>query len=142
MAKQWELDRTEIKPEPVFGKYHNPTKMRELDEQLEQVCAKAQNHDLVQKLCRKLIEEVANIIQHNKSWNTLRVRSEFKWNPNTFKFQLVYDGGHYFDPKDLPNIMGLSLAKFDSYNREPEVDPTTGEVRINISITLKVNENE
>ena len=142
MAKQWEITRDQIKQEPVFGKYHNPAKMRELDEQLEEVCVKAQNHDLVQKLCRKIIEEVANIIQHNKNWNTLRVRSEFKWNPNTFKFQILYDGGQYFDPKDLANVMGSSLSKFDSYEREPEIDQATGEVRINISIALKVSENE
>lgn len=137
MSKEWTIKRSELS-RSTFGKLHNPQKVKELDEQLETVCQHAGNDDLVQKLCRKIIEEVVNIIQHNPAWNELAVQSKINNSNNNFKFRIQYDGGQFYDPqeKGLENVVGPSIQKFSEYNREPVVIDTEGTVTIRLQIKI------
>ena len=135
MSKEWVIKRGQL-TRATFGKLHNPQKIRELDEQLEEVCSKAGNDNLVQKLCRKIIEEVVNIMQHNDSWNEVAVQSKFNDSGSNFKFRIQYDGGQYYDPveKGLENVVGASINQFQEYLREISIEDGLVTIKLQIKI--------
>lgn len=137
MSKEWVIKRQELS-KLTFNKLHNPSKVSELDEQLETVCKHSDNYDLVQKLCRKIIEEVVNIMQHNDSWNELAVQSKFNTQGDNFKFRIQYDGGQYYDPAKhgLENVVGDSVKKFSEYTREQVEISADGIVTIRLQIKI------
>lgn len=140
MSKEWFIKRNEVSREPIHQKLHNPAKIKELDEQLDEVCIKAKNNDHVQKLSRKIIEEVVNIIQHNDSWNEIAVQSKFNTSGTNFKFRFQYDGGRVFDPSNLDNVVGPSISKFEEYLREPVEINQEGQVTIRLQVKIEVNQ--
>ncbi|AGH96626.1 hypothetical protein [Pseudobdellovibrio exovorus] len=135
MSKEWVIKRKEV-ARATFGKLHNPQKIRELDEQLEEVCLRAGDDNLVQKLCRKIIEEVVNIMQHNDSWNEIAVQSKFNDSGSNFKFRIQYDGGQYYDPieKGLENVVGRSVDQFQEYLRSKTIEDGLVTIKLQIKI--------
>ncbi len=138
MSKEWKVSRTELYRHPIFKhKWHNAQKMAELSSQIEQVNKKSEYDDLVQKMCRKIMEEVANIIQHNSSWNDLAVQTKYNTSGTNFRFRMKYDGGQYYDPvkNNLKNVHGPYIHKFKKYIRKASIDKN-GYVEIVVHFAL------
>ena len=136
MSKQWSLERKELeKISRYFGKPCNEVKYEQLYQQLDDVCNIFSNKNSVKTLTRKIIEEVVNIIEHNKSWTTIRVRTNLNSTKTRFKAEMHYDGGEYYDPKEngIGNVIG-SIEKFKSYERDVDISSQTKEITIKINI--------
>ena len=86
-------------------------------------------------LTRKIVEEVMNITEHNKSWNKIRVITDLNQERTRFKATIKYDGGEYYDPQanNVGNVVG-STERFQSYARGVEISSTTDR-----EVTIKVN---
>ena len=134
MSKQWFLERRELKKDPrYFNKLCNEIKLEQLYQQLDDVCSVFSNKDLIRTLTRKIIEEVVNILEHNKSWSTVRVRTKLNSTKTRFKAEIHYDGGEYYDPEknSIGNVMG-SIDRFESYERDVDISQAK-------EITIKIN---
>lgn len=120
MSKQWEVKRADFQKSKTcfFGKLYNTVKFKGLYEQLDYVCRAFPNQDVIRTLTRKIVEEVVNIVEHNKSWNTLKVRTELNPSKTRFKAEIIYDGGEYYDPQKnkIGNVTG-SIEYFKDYDR-------------------------
>lgn len=139
MGKQWESKITDYRREAsADNKMYNSAKFNELYTQLDQVCDAFPNQDKVSTLTRKIVEETTNIINYNKRWNWIKVRTEFNASTGNFKAEIIYDGGEYFDPifHNVTNVVG-SKDRFQEYMRpdSPEIDQD-GKVTIRIHIKL------
>ena len=138
MSKQWEINRHELMEEPSLkNQLYNPHKFEELYTQLDEVCMAFEDKDIIKTLTRKITEEAVNIIQHNKSWDNLKVRTEFNNAPSRFKCEIIYDGGDYYDPEtnNIGNVMG-STGRFLEYRRSHEINP---DKKVTIRINIKLS---
>lgn len=136
MSKQWELVRGDLKKNgEYFGKPNNPVKFKELYDQLDFVCQTFSQADTVKTLTRKIVEEVMNIVEHNKSWNKIKVRTEHNPSKTRFKAEIIYDGGEYFDPKSYctGNVIG-STERFKEYKRNFEIGSDRS-----MTVTIRIN---
>ena len=137
MSKQWKITRDEVHKSPFsFGKLSNPAKFNELYQQLDAVCQIFKHQETVKTTTRKVVEEVVNIIQHNKTWNEIMVRTEANGERSRFKAEIFYDGGEYYDPEKhkIGNVVG-SRERFKEYSRTYKIrSDNTVEIRINIAL--------
>ena len=136
MSKQWELKRAEVKViGGYFGKLSCPAKFNEFYRQIDFVRSPFPNSEVVKTLTRKIVEEVTNIVEHNRSWNTIRVRTKLNSSETRFKAEISYDGGEYYDPEtnDIRNVIG-SISRFKDYKRSVTIDTTPS-----LMVTIKIN---
>lgn len=135
MSKQWTIERENLKKDSSVGKYYDAEKFKDLYDQLDYVCKRFENQDIVKTLTRKIVEETTNIVEYNKSWNRIDVRTEINNQPTRFKCEIKYDGKEYFDPikNNIGNVAG-SRDRFKSYNRQVEIEANEVIIRINIEV--------
>ncbi|MDD5656195.1 MAG: hypothetical protein PHF00_02960 [Elusimicrobia bacterium] len=137
MGKQWLISYNELKHEPSLGKLYNAEKFAELNKQLAEVDAQF-NHDAIKSATRMLVEEVTNIISHNKSWQgcPLRVRTDYKVEGLGLKMEINYSGLEYFDPEEhqLTTVIG-SRNEFELWSRS--VERKDGFTTITIRVRFK-----
>ena len=145
-GKTWKATRKDFKREPgLFNKLYNPVKISELRTLLKGTEAVFKSNELVKKMCRKVMEEVTNIIEHNKTWNDISVSSNSNTSNSRCKIKIKYDGDEYYDPEKEQNnnVMGFSIKKFigeEGYKREYEIKQAEHEVIIDLN--FKVTEGE
>ena len=138
MSKQWCFKRDEITlNKNYFKKPYCPERFDELYSQLDFVCEHFPKKDIIKTLTRKIIEEVMNIVEHNKGWNKIIVRTELNSSKTRFKAQIIYDGGAYYDPQAncIGNVIS-STDRFEDYNRDVTIEavpPMNVVIRINIT---------
>ena len=136
MSKQWELKRTDLKSSSDYvDKPYCPEKFNEFYTQIDSLCEDFPNGEIMKTLTRKIIEEVMNIVEHNKSWNTIRVRTKLNSSKTRLKTEISYDGGEYYDPKtnDIKNVIG-SIDRFKDYGRDVRIDTTPSQ-----TVIIKIN---
>lgn len=133
-SKQWEGNRSDFPLDSGIGRVYSESKYQELYKLFEDAIAKLGSDPLMDAHARMTIEEVSNIIENNKQWNRIRVRTELN-SGNTLKTDIIYDGDEYYDPeaKNVSTVIG-SKGKFKSYSRNYTIKD--GEVRIKITATL------
>lgn len=144
MAKQWEINRSEVKTEPAVGNRLYTERFNELYEQLEHVVNAHNGLENAKTLKRKVMEEVVNVVQHNKSWMWLKVRSEYSQEATNIKITIMYSGNDYFDPEEnkVTNVIG-SGGVFAEYTRKVErKTDENGDTYIWIQLQIKPKPNE
>lgn len=134
--KIWTIGRGDLIKEPCFGKLHNPAKFKALADMTDSAAERAAspNQEKLKALSRRISEEVANIAQHNKSWNDMNVSTDINTTRTCYKYEIEYDGGQYHDPIGIKHILDMHNL-FKSYNRQHTVAPD-GTVKIKITVTL------
>lgn len=144
MAKQWDIDRSEVKTESAVGNRLYTERFEELYQQLEHVVNVHNGLENAKTLKRKVMEEVVNVVQHNKSWIWLKVRSEYSQEATNIKITIMYSGNDYYDPEEnkVSNVIG-SGGVFAEYIRKVErkVDDE-GNSYIWIQLQIKPKPNE
>ena len=142
MSVQWTISRGDLKKEASIGnKPYNEEKYNQLYAQIDRVCSIFKDKENVKTLTRKIVEEVMNIIEHNETWNTLKVRTEVNTSKSRFKAEIIYDGAEYFNPEEnnIGNVVG-SLDVFKDHTRNVKRD-VNGEGSIEIRINIEVEQS-
>ncbi len=135
-GKRWAAIKSDFKKDPkMFGKRHSSQKFTELKEMLRGTREIFKNQNLVIKMCRKIVEEVANIVDHNQTWTKISVASKSNSSKTRCKIDMEYDGGKYFDPSEVDNVCGDSVKEFLDYKRKHSVaDDGVVTIQVNLKI--------
>jgi hypothetical protein len=132
-SKTWNISRKDVKKDPLTGRWHNPTKFDELGNMIDGLSNLPAN-----RMCRKILEETANIVQHNDRWNDVSLKTDVNSTRTTFKITIIYDGGFFVDPveRKLEHVLDSSNI-FPVYEREKPDIALDGTVTIKIKFGFK-----
>ena len=133
MSKQWTIKKSELKQSTAyFGKRCAPKKYDELYNHIFSVCDFFPNSDNVSTIARSVVEEVVNILEHNKSYTYIKVRSDLNSTKSRVKFDIIYDGMEYYDPEkhNIRTVIG-SVGRLEDYCRKVEVSSNKVTIRVN-----------
>lgn len=119
-----------------FGKVYNPEAFDGLYKMLDYVTKAFFGKGVVSTLSQRVVEEIMNILEHNRSWNVMEVRTKLNPSKTRLKVKIIYDGGEYFDPDvySVGNVVG-AMDEFKFYERSVEIfdnESRNVEIRINI----------
>lgn len=121
MGKQWEIRKEHLRGHVETGhKLYDDKAFNDLYDQLQHIEEKFKHLEAVKTLARKVVEETANIIEHDKRWTWIKVRSEYSNHEDNIKITIVHNGD-FFDPdaQGISNVMG-STGTFTNYDRKME----------------------
>jgi hypothetical protein len=138
MSKQTIINKADLKPNPSLqNRPYNPEGWNQLYTQLDQVTEVFRQYPEVAALIRTVVEEITNISIHNKTWNWIKVRSEYTIQTNNIKIEIIYDGSEYFPPdqQKIKTVMGAA-ERLNQYERE--YDLRQGETGPEVIIRLKL----
>lgn len=143
-TKQWEVQKSDFK-KISYSKdnsqhiYNYNSKYKDLYGFFKSAREKypEKHQELIKTISRSIVEEISNIIKHNKTWNKMKVRTTINSSRKRFEVCIKYDGTEYYDPAkhNINNVVGsVSLFK---YKRDMSINKDNCCVEINIDISLK-----
>lgn len=132
-GKKWTANKADFTEDAELRKVYNNDKYRELGKLLEGMCNIWPGDERVKTLKRKVLEEVSNIIQHNKTgWSKISVWTGVNPSKTKLQIEIWYDSDSYYDPEKFNNINVMGSTDKFQYKRGLSAEKIAGQTKIEI----------